>query len=491
MNNPAIIYLARAFGTDQQVELLPDINDTGKIGQIVCGLLNTSGGYIAFGHAKKGKFAGHGITEKMMSQLEAQIHKGISPKALISFQWEEDADGKFPFIEVPAGKDVPYAWRDVIYMRENKATRKADAATIRDIILRRQIEPERWERRFSLAEMDSDIDYNEVKAALDDAQKARRAFFRDPSQIFMLLEDFHAAKYGRVTNAGDVLFAGNPAARLPQTRIHAVCFSTDKAGDKFSDMKTLEGPLRRIFEEAYTFVVRNTPTIARFIRGNPKRQDSPLYPEDAVREALINALVHRDYSASSGGVSIHIFPRRMEIWNSGSLPKEVTVADLQNGRQLSVLRNPDIAQAIHMRGLMEKIGRGSRLMTRLCKEAALPPPTWESGPGGVTVTFSATDATIEAAIGPAIEVATDVGTDVTTDVGRLILNISGAMSRNEIRLRMRFKSDEPFRKNWLRPALKAGLLEMTIPDKPKSVKQRYRLTEKGEALKARLASAQK
>ena len=79
------------------------------------------------------------------------------------------------------------------------------------------------------------------------------------------------------------------------------------------------------------------------------------------------------------------------------------------------------------------------------------------------------------------EVTTDVTTDVRTDVSKLIQSISGAMSRNEIRTRMRLKSDESFRKNWLRPALNAGLIEMTIPDKPKSVKQRYRLTQKSRA----------
>jgi ATP-dependent DNA helicase RecG len=112
----------------------------------------------------------------------------------------------------------------------------------------------------------------------------------------MVLEDFSAAKHGRLTNGGDVLFSRNPAVRLPQIRVRAMRYNSDKAGDTYRDMKSFEGPLYAIFEDAYAFIVRNTPSVARFATGLPKREDSTLYPEDAVREALINALVHRDYN---------------------------------------------------------------------------------------------------------------------------------------------------------------------------------------------------
>jgi ATP-dependent DNA helicase RecG len=106
---------------------------------------------------------------------------------------------------------------------------------------------------------------------VEDAEKVKRAFFRDATQPAMVLEDFSVARYGRLTNAGDVLFTANPALRFPQVRIRAMRYNSDKAGDTFRDMKSFEGPLRRIFEEAYSFIVRNTPSVSRFIAGSPKR----------------------------------------------------------------------------------------------------------------------------------------------------------------------------------------------------------------------------
>ena len=122
--------------------------------------------------------------------------------------------------------------------------------------------------------------------------------------------------------------------------------------------------------------------------------DTPCFPESAVREALMNALVHRDYTSPAGGVAIHIYPNRLEIWNSGALPEGVTDESLRQG-QISVLRNPDIAHVLYLRGYMEKAGRGSVLILQECERCGLPEPQWESDPNvGVTLTlFSAPNET--------------------------------------------------------------------------------------------------
>lgn len=214
-----------------------------------------------------------------MYQLEQELIKSILPKAFISIQAESLAEKQLVFIEIHSGSDGPYAFKDVIYIHNGTSTEVADVHKIRDMVMQHQIESERWERRYS----EDDIDVHEVKKAVVDAGHVRRELFRNDENITMVLEDFSVSRYGRLTNGGDVLFAKNPAIRLPQTRIRAMSYVSDKTDDTFRDMKSFEGPLPCIFEEAYTFIVRNTPTVSKFVKDTPKRQNAPLYPEEAVR----------------------------------------------------------------------------------------------------------------------------------------------------------------------------------------------------------------
>jgi len=101
-----------------------------------------------------------------------------------------------------------------------------------------------------------------------------------------------------------------------------------KVGDTYTDMKSFDGPALTLFHLAFSFIVRNTRTISRFVKGNPLREDLAPYPEATVREALINALAHRDYSGASGGIAIHVFPGRLEIWDPGGLPAGISAESL-------------------------------------------------------------------------------------------------------------------------------------------------------------------
>lgn len=171
-------------------------------------------------------------------------------------------------------------------------------------------------------------------------------------------------------------------------------------------------------------------------------------------------MAHCDYSSASGGVIIHIYPQSLEIWNSGSLPEGVTTQSLLNG-QISILRNPDIAHVLYLRGLMEKSGRGSVLMVKKCLENGLPLPVWTSDPKlGVTVTFS------------------------TTEILRLLSHLKGEMSRTELQASMELENAEYFRKAYISPALALKVIERTEPQKRTSPNQKYRITSFGKQILA-------
>ena len=239
----------------------------------------------------------------------------------------------------------------------------------------------------------------------------------------------------------------------------------------------------------------------------------------------MNAFAHRDYSDFSGGISVTIYPDRLEIENPGKFPEGVTPDKLAVGH-ISVLRNPDIAHVLYLRGFMEKMGRGSVLIQKVCADSGLPRPQWSQNERGVMLTFFASSKTQEVSRklprealevprklpesypgstrevprklpesypgkpGSTQEVTRKLPRkypgstqEVTRKVERLLKVFKGDMSRQNLQTALHLKDDEYFRSAYFRPAIRKGLIEMTISDKPRSSRQKYRLTTKGQSLR--------
>ena len=175
---------------------------------------------------------------------------------------------------------------------------------------------------------------------------------------------------------------------------------------------------------------------------------------------------------SPGGITINIYPNRVEIGNTGRFPEGVTPDTLSKGH-ISVLRNPDIAHVLYLRRFMEKIGRGSVLIQSACTDRDLPLPKWSENEQGVTLTFFAPQRTQE------VPWRYPGGTQ---EVIRLLKSFDGDMARRDLQVILNVKDDEHFRSAYLKPAIQQDLITMTIPEKPSSVKQKYRLTKKGQSL---------
>ncbi|MBI4563468.1 MAG: HTH domain-containing protein, partial [Planctomycetes bacterium] len=134
------------------------------------------------------------------------------------------------------------------------------------------------------------------------------------------------------------------------------------------------------------FLDEHVPVAGRFVEGRMRRIDTPLYPPLAVREALVNALVHRDYSIDGGAVSLALFDDRLEIWSTGVLPSGLTPEKLK-GMHESIPRNRLIADVFYRRGLIEKWGRGTNKILAEAKKLACPEPEFEEIAGAFVVRF--------------------------------------------------------------------------------------------------------
>ena len=192
----------------------------------------------------------------------------------------------------------------------------------------------------------------------------RRAELKATAPGILLKNLALLASNGCLTNAATLLFARHPQRYVPEAQVKCARF-VGTSSVKFLDERTLEGGVLEQLDAALAFIARNTRQEIR-ITGKPEREVVPEYPEAAVREALINAICHRDYAAV-GTIQVRIYDDRLEIWNPGTLPPEITIKSLYTEHP-SHPRNPKLALAFHRARLIEHWGTGTLRMIQMCKD---------------------------------------------------------------------------------------------------------------------------
>lgn len=190
---------------------------------------------------------------------------------------------------------------------------------------------------------------------------------------------------GQILQAAVVAFGRRLLPDFPQCGLRLARFrGTTKT--EFLDQQQLQGHAFLLLREADLFMRRHLPVAGRIQPGLFDRADQPIFPPVALREALVNALCHRDYSIPGGAVSVAVFDDRLEIVSTGTLPPGITVEDLKR-EHASRPRNPLLAEVFYRRGLIERWGRGTQKIVELCRAAGHPEPEFEERAGEVVVRF--------------------------------------------------------------------------------------------------------
>jgi len=202
-------------------------------------------------------------------------------------------------------------------------------------------------------------------------------------------------------------------------------------------------------------------------------------PQEVVAEAIVNAVVHRDYT-SNASVQVMLFKDRLEVWNPGTLPPTLTLEKLR-GPHASVPHNPLLAEPMYLTKYIERMGTGIRDMFRRCQKAGLPEPEIRIDGGFFVLTIRRKKPEAGTKLAP---VAAPVTAPVGEYVTRLLVLLADriALSNADILVAFGLKSRRRLRDTYIDPALADGLVERTIPEKPTSRLQKYRLTEKGRRL---------
>lgn len=178
----------------------------------------------------------------------------------------------------------------------------------------------------------------------------------------------------RPTVAGTLLLAKQPAMVLPQSRLQLDAFPGDTHDADAVDSDILEGPLPTLVEQTVAFIRRNTPK-PLIVKGL-KRQKAEAYPVEVLREAVVNAVAHRDYADPGAKIAIEVYADRLLVCSPGEPPGGQAVSRLASGRARSRSRNPLVVQGLAWLELMDERGSGIPRMTRLLEQAGQSAPVY-------------------------------------------------------------------------------------------------------------------
>lgn len=268
-------------------------------------------------------------------------------------------------------------------------------------------------------------------------------------------------KDGQPTVCGIMLFGKYPQYLSPNLDIVAVVCATEKyaeensAGERFIVNKRLDGTISQMLETALAFVQQNMAT-STVIDEHGQRKDVSEYPVKALREIILNALIHRDYSihTENDPIRIEMYPNRIEISNPGGLYGRLTIDEL--GKTKADVRNPFIAAALEILNHTENRYSGIPTIYSEMKKAGLLEPKFENLRGTFKVTLFKK-------------------TKTENDLQSRIIDFCKKPRSKEI-LAKEFGFDEKhpayFINNYVIPLIEAGKLRYTIPDKPKSKNQK-------------------
>ena len=369
-------------GESEEVEFKKSTAQLDRALKSVCSFLNHKGGKVYFG-ISKGKIVGQEVSEQTLKSISQKIRQRIKPEISPEIKILEIEGKTIIEVKIKEGDNKPYYLDGIAYKRVGTENVVVPSEELERIIL------EKRKRYFDseICEEASleDIDDEKVRWFLRKAKVERDLDVDENTPVEEALRRLKLIKDGKLTNSAVLLFGRKLKDLFIQAEVRCARFKGTKAIKPFIDMKVFSGDIIDQVDKALNFVLEHIPMAAWLVPGEIERREKYEYPPDAVKEAIVNAIVHRDYS-STGNVQVRVFDDRIEIWNPGRLPEGWTVEKLKEEHD-SIPKNPLIANQFFLIKLIEKWGTGTNDMINECINWGLPEPEFEFTGTSLVVTF--------------------------------------------------------------------------------------------------------
>ncbi|HBI23673.1 MAG: hypothetical protein A2Y48_01655 [Nitrospirae bacterium RIFCSPLOW2_12_42_9] len=368
-----------------KVELKKSTGEWKEIIETISSFANTDGGKIYVGVSPSGKVLGvdigkntiEDLTNKIITNTEPQIYPKISIGKIdnkeVILVGVKNASGE---IVLAFGRPYKRVGKSTVRMSKNEYER---------MILEKHKEELRFDIQVYESANFTDIDTQKLKEFVKSAKNERGLDIpinTPPKEALMRLG---LLKENKLTNSSLLLFGKEPQKFFIQAEVKCVRFKGTDVTQTIIDMKEVGGNLIDQVIEVEKFIFNNISLTSWIEDGKIQRQEKWEYPPKAMREALVNAICHRDYRLTSKA-QVRIFNDRIEFWNPGKLPEGWTVEKLKQKHESKPF-NPLIAKAFLWIKYIEEVGTGTNKIIQWCKEWELPEPDFEFTGTSMVVTL--------------------------------------------------------------------------------------------------------
>jgi ATP-dependent DNA helicase RecG len=350
--------LILAEGEGQKIEFKERV---GRLDREIVGFANASGGSIILGVSDQGELVGTDVTNELKSRIQ-DIARNCDPPLTVSLSRH---GSNVLEIGVKEGGNKPYQCSDGFFLRNGPNTQKLRRNEIIDIVLSAGTYrfDETLNKKFRFPQ---DFDKRKLNRFLGLAGVEHRAKVQN-ILISLDVAEIRGSKLG-VLQAGVLFFAKEPQRFIKESHITCIRYQREDRFQVIDRVEVLGDPITMI-EESLKFVKKST-SVGYALTGEAQHKELYEYPLVAVREAITNAVMHRDYFYDGSHIYVHIFSDRLEIENPGGLPPGLSIEDL--GKR-SVRRNRTIADLLFRARFVEQIGSGIQRMKRALADNGNPP----------------------------------------------------------------------------------------------------------------------
>lgn len=367
-----------AQGESSTVELKRSTAQLRAAFETACAFLNGDGGIIMIGVTDQGKIIGQEVSDKTRQEI-ANVISEIEPPAqshiAVSYV-PVDGKNQLIIIKVEIGNHIPYTFDSRPFHRIQSTNSRMPQHRYEQLIVQRGQLDYTWESALvpecSIDDLDEILIRNTINEAI---KKGRVAEDVSSDDIEGFLYSFRLLQSGTLNRAARLLFCRDEQKQFVQSQLRLARFR-GIGKDEFIDNKTYVGNIFYLYDKAMTFFHNYLPISGKINEENPTRVDTPAIPNKVLREVLVNALCHRDYSIVGGAISVAIYDDRVEVSSTGRLPSGINMANLI-AKHRSTPRNPIIASVLYAVGYIEKWGRGIEKIISLSKEVGNPEPYFE------------------------------------------------------------------------------------------------------------------